>query len=232
MTQPYRLHFAPDNASLVIRLALLELGQPFETVYVDRSVTAQRSDAYLAVNPVGRIPALETPHGPLFETAAILLWLSERHGALMPPPGDPARGAALSWLFFLSNTLHAELRMLFHARDHGPDLTDGLCAALTQSLKRHFALLDRLAEAGPAWLGAATPSILDLYLGPLLRWTALYPQGRTDWFRLRADYPALHALACGLETRACVTQAATDEGLGPAPFSAPILATPPFGSAT
>ncbi len=47
----YRLHYAPpDNASLIVRLALEELGQPYQTVLVDRSVTAQASTAYLKIN--------------------------------------------------------------------------------------------------------------------------------------------------------------------------------------
>ena len=89
---PYRLHYAPDNASLIVRLALEELGRPYETVLVDRRAKAQRSPAYLALNPAGRIPTLETPDGPISETGAILLWLADRHGALAPAAGDPARG--------------------------------------------------------------------------------------------------------------------------------------------
>ncbi len=50
---------------------------PYRTVLVDRAAQAQKSPAYLALNPNGLIPVLETPHGPVFETAAILLWLAE-----------------------------------------------------------------------------------------------------------------------------------------------------------
>ncbi|MCB1329029.1 MAG: glutathione S-transferase N-terminal domain-containing protein, partial [Maritimibacter sp.] len=71
------LHYAPDNASLIIRIALEELGLPYETRLVDRQAEAQKSPAYLALNPQGLIPVLETPEGPIFETAAILLWLGE-----------------------------------------------------------------------------------------------------------------------------------------------------------
>ena len=81
-----RLHYAPDNASLCIRLALLELDLPFEAVLVNRSIRAQKSAPYLALNPNGLIPVLETPDGPLFETGAILLWLSDTYGGLMPGP--------------------------------------------------------------------------------------------------------------------------------------------------
>ena len=88
MSHRLRLHYAPDNASLCIRLALEELGLPYETVLVNRATHAQRSPAYLALNPNGLIPVLETPDGPLFETGAILLWLADTHGGLRPFASD------------------------------------------------------------------------------------------------------------------------------------------------
>jgi len=45
MTQVYRLHYAPDNASLITRLALDEMGQPYETVRVDRRKSEQKTPA-------------------------------------------------------------------------------------------------------------------------------------------------------------------------------------------
>ena len=78
----YVLHYAPDNASLIVRLALEELGVPYRTTLVDRATRQQDSAAFRALNPAGLIPVLETPDGPLSETGAILLWLVERHGAL------------------------------------------------------------------------------------------------------------------------------------------------------
>ena len=61
MRMNYRLHYAPDNASLIIRLALEEIGVPYETVLVDRRSRAQDTTAYRALNPAGLIPVLETP---------------------------------------------------------------------------------------------------------------------------------------------------------------------------
>jgi len=46
------LHYAPDNASLIVRIVLEELALPYETVLVDRSASAQSSDAYLKLNPM------------------------------------------------------------------------------------------------------------------------------------------------------------------------------------
>ncbi len=233
MTAPYRLHYAPDNASLVIRLALEELGQPYETVLVNRAAREQRGAAFRALNPGGLIPVLETPDGVMFETAAILLWLADRHGALAPAPGDPERAGFLKWLVFASNTLHADLRMLFYPDQYiGPDPGHqaALRAGLLARLRRH---LTSLNEAAPTpWLGGPNPSLLDFYLACMLRWMAIYPSGfDTGWFAL-ADYPALHAMCAALEPRPSVTAACIAEGLGPTPFTHPQLPNPPEGSAT
>ena len=229
----YVLHYAPDNASLVIRLMLEEIGAPYRTVLVDRATREQDGPAYRKLNPQGLIPVLETDEGPIFETAAILLWLSERHGALAPQPGSPDRGALLKWLFFLSNTVHAELRQMFYtARYTGPD--PQAQAAFRDyagvRLMRHYRVLDDLFAAAPAWLPADGPSVVGLYLCALLRWSALYPAGGTDWFDL-TDLPALLALARRLEARPSMQAAVAAEGLGPTPFSAPHHATPPEGTA-
>ena len=87
-----KLYYAPDNASLILRLALEEASIPYETVLVDRAKRAQKSPNYLALNPAGKIPTLVTPKGPMAETAACLLWLSDTHpdADLGPTPDAPA----------------------------------------------------------------------------------------------------------------------------------------------
>ena len=62
----YVLHYALDNPSLIIRLALLEIKVPFETRLVDRRIKEQSSKAFLKFNPYGSIPVLETGHITLF----------------------------------------------------------------------------------------------------------------------------------------------------------------------
>jgi glutathione S-transferase len=85
MFELLRLHIAADNASLCVRLTLQELGLAYETFLVDRRLRAHKSDAFLAMNPNGLIPVLETPHGTMFETAAIIIWLADREGRFCPP---------------------------------------------------------------------------------------------------------------------------------------------------
>ena len=235
MILPYRLHYAPDNASLIVRLALEELGVPYDTVLVDRAARAQRSPAYLALNPNGLIPVLETPVGPIFETGAILLWLADTHGALAPVPNDPPRAAFLKWLFWVSDTLHADLRILFYPENYtGPDAAAqaALRAGIRARLRSHLGLLDAVAAEAPRWLSADRPSVLGLYSACLMRWMALYPKGEDrSWFRL-GDTPHLHRLLAALESRASTRAAQAAEGLGATPFTAPSYATPPEGSAT
>lgn len=224
----YVLHYAPDNASLIVRLALLELDQPFLTMLVDRRARQQDSPAYRRLNPAGLIPVLETPDGPLSETAAVLLWLVDRHGALGPTASSPERAGFLKWLFFTSNTLHADLRMVFYPGQYAPGAEAALHAGVTARMRRHYGLLDGLAGSVP-WFGGSALSVLDLYVVTTLRWAALYAPGGA-WFRL-ADYPALQALAAGIEARPAMAEAIRAEGLGRRPLTDPQPCSPPEGSA-
>ncbi|MGM0662232.1 MAG: glutathione S-transferase family protein, partial [Pseudomonadota bacterium] len=197
MTVRYRLHYAPDNASLVIRLVLEDLGAPYQTVLVDRRARAQKTPAYLALNPNGLIPVLETEDGPIFETGAILLWLADRHGGA-PAPGDALRGDFLKWLFFLSGTVHPTLRMTFY-----PDQYAGEDAAaqgfLRAAMQTRFAeALDIIETRAAPFFGADHPTPLDPYLACLTRWRALYPQGDVGDFR-SGHWPRLSAMVQRLE---------------------------------
>ncbi|WP_372571033.1 glutathione S-transferase family protein [Ruegeria jejuensis] len=233
MTEPLRLHYAPDNASLVIRLVLEEMGLPYETVLIDRSVREQDSASYRKLNPNGLIPVLETPQGPIFETAAILLWLADTYGQMAPAVDDPERGPFLKWLFFASNTLHADMRVLFYPHVYiDPTQAEVLRAGIRPRLRRHLQLLDNQAAAAPSWLCTEQPSVLTYYLACMMRWMALYPAGSDcGWFEL-SDTPYLQRILNRLETRDATRAAISAEGLGATPFSSPTHPTPPQGSAT
>ena len=228
------LHYAPDNASLIVRRALEEAGLPYRTVLVDRASRAQDSAAYRALNPAGLIPALETAQGPIFETAAILLWLSGMAPRLAPAGGTAERASVLKWLIFTSNTLHAGLRMTFYPEKYtGPDAQAraALRTTVQARLARDLAMLDDAYPTDAAFFTGNAPCVLDLYLGPLLRWCALYPEGASDWFDL-TRYARLARMTRALEQRPATHAAQAAEGLGPTPFSAPNFANPPEGSAT
>jgi glutathione S-transferase len=230
-----RLHYAPDNASLIVRLALEEMGLPYDVALVDRAANAQHGASYLALNPNGLIPVLETPQGAIFETGAILLWLADTQGLMAPRPDSPRRGAFLKWLFFTSNTLHADLRMLFYPVQYvGTDRAAqrALCAALHIRLRRHLEHLETVAASAPDWLAGAEPSVLCYYVACLMRWMALYPkQGDRGWYDVQ-NTQHLRALLLALQQRPATRAAQTAEGLGPTPFTAPVYADPPEGTAT
>lgn len=231
MSTPYILHYAPDNASLIIRLALDELGVAYRTQLVDRRVSEQSSAAYRALNPAGRIPTLETPDGPISETGAILLWLSDRHGGLLPGPNTPDRAAALNWLFFESNTLHADAAKLFYVHRYGPpDCHSAMSVALRARISEHLAVLDQDAVPRlPLWFGGETPSALDIYVAAILRWLQLYPASGRGWLKISA-FPRLAAICAGLETRDSVAELCRAEGMAPHPFTKPDYPNPPEGS--
>ena len=217
----YILHYAPDTAATIIRLVLEDAGLPYRLALVDKSQRTQDSAAYRRLNPTGLIPVLETPDGPIFETAAILLWLSDRHG-LGPAPTAPDRGAFLKWLFFLSNTAHADLRQLFYPDQYVPaTATAGHHALLSARMKRHFALLNQAALDQQELF--APPSVLTVYIAVLMRWAVLYPAGQIQWFHL-ADTPDLARHLAELDHLPAAGRVSTAEDLGPAPFSAPRLA--------
>jgi glutathione S-transferase len=219
-----RLHWSPDSANLVVRIALEELGLTYEPVRVDRSRAAHKAPAYLKLNPQGLIPVLEDGDLVLFETGAILLHLADRTGRLGPEgpaARDPqARAACLKWLFYLSNTLHADLRAAFYADRYVaeaavPALRDGMAARL----KGHMAMLEGvLAPTG--WLAAATPTLADFYLAVCLRWAQIYPTGRPV-LAGGAGFPRLGSLMQAVEARPAALRACAAEAIPGRPFTKP-----------
>lgn len=227
---PTILYWAPDNASLVVRLALEEVGEPYDTRLVDRRTEAHKGEAFRRLNPHGLIPACVIDGAPMFETGAILLRLAERAGCLMPAPTDPGRGRALSWLLFVANTLHADLRLVLH-----PTRLGGVGAPAVglarERVRGSFARLDTaIAETGGPYLMGDTVSLVDLYAATCLRWSQLYPAGDPLWpdtEPLVKAMPALTAMARAVQTRPAAVRAGAAEGIA-APLIIP--AQPPDGS--
>ena len=223
----YTLHYAPDNASLIIRLVLDGAGIPYRTALVDRAKRQQDGPAYRALNPTGLIPTLETPKGPISETGAILLWLSDTHH-LAPAAADPDRPAFLKWLFFLSNAAHADLRQIFYPHQYAP--ADGHRAHLeimSTRMLRHFSMIDAAAQHHPKLFAAGWP--LGVYAIVLTRWAALYPAQGPRWLDM-TGFPTLEALALAQEARVETRVIARAEGLGAHPFTRPEQPNPPEGS--
>ena len=174
----YTLYYYPGNASLLPHMMLREIGAPFELSLVDREQDAQRSEAYLRLNPNGRIPVLVHNDQIIYETAAIALYLAEQHpdAVLAPPREAPDRGRFLTWMVHLSNTPQTEYRPWFYPAQHVAD--QSAAAAVKQAagerLDRMFTVIaDQLGD-GP-WLLGDRFSAADLYLFMLMRWGRAMP---------------------------------------------------------
>ena len=217
----YILHHIDDWASLIIRLALEEMGLPYTLHSHDADAgTLDRPD-FRSLNPQGLIPVLETPDGPMFETAAILLWLADRHSAMAPAPSDPGRAAFLSWFMFVSNTVHPTVMALFYPeRVAGPMAEAAACQSAHARLCQQCALLDALIAQAPGWLQANGPTVVSPYLAVLLRWAQFLAADPACTLDL-APYPALHAHLRSLEARPAFARVTLAEALGPTPFSDP-----------
>lgn len=100
-----QLYSFPTANGVKVSIALEELELPYEAHTVQLTDDDVKSDAYLSLNPNGKIPAIIDPNGPegipmsLFESGAILIYLAEKCGALMPA-GDAHRHQTIQWVMF------------------------------------------------------------------------------------------------------------------------------------
>jgi glutathione S-transferase len=101
-----KLYHRPQTRSARVLWMLEECGADYEIEIVD--VTDQSSrKAYLAINPMGKVPALENDGVVITETAAICAWLADRFPdqRLAPPIGTKERAQYYRWLFFMAGAL-------------------------------------------------------------------------------------------------------------------------------
>lgn len=171
----YKLYWDPGSANMAPHGVLEEIGAPFELVLVDTEKGQQRTSEYKKLNPNARVPTLDHDGMIMFESAAICLYLCERHpeAKLMPAVGSPKRGRFLQWLTFLTNTVQETL-MQWHHSDYYADESHCQQAVKAHSEKKLDRLWQQLDAAlgrdGPYLLGE-TFSIADIYLAMLSRWT-------------------------------------------------------------
>src|SRR5262249_21750656 len=94
-------HAAPSRASIV-RWMLEEIGEPYDIQLLSLSKEDNRAPAYLAINPMGKVPALRHGDVVITEAAAICTYLADEfpRAKLNIPVGDRRRGVYLKWLFF------------------------------------------------------------------------------------------------------------------------------------
>ena len=219
----YTLYSVPDWASLCVHLTLEEIGQPYERRVMDFDAGEMNTPAFRAISPFGLVPALQTPDGPLFETGAILLWLSERHG-LAPAPLSSQRTAFLKWFVFVNTSVHQTALYLLHPyRPAGESASRAVAEIAYAKLTDHLAAIEAMILAEkPLWLSTAQTSVLTFYLGMLVRWVVAFPAYPDHQIDLGAT-PALRAVLAAAEMRPAALKVATAEGLGPTIFTNPAI---------
>lgn len=161
-------HAAPSRSSTVLWM-LEELGEPYELHVLDMK-GEQRAPAYLAINPMGKVPAIEHDGVLVTETGAICLYLADAYprAGLAPAIGDPLRGPYVRWMFFQGNCLEPALIDKALKREPG--------AASMMPYGDLDTTVETVAKAvakGPWFLGDRF-SALDVYFGSSIRWTTQF----------------------------------------------------------
>src|SRR5262249_20174677 len=105
------LYTNPMSRGRVVRWMLEEVGQPYKVEVLDYASTMKGPD-YLAINPMGKVPALRHGDAVVTETAAICAYLADAfpQAGLAPPPGDRLRAPYYRWLFFSAGPFEAAAR--------------------------------------------------------------------------------------------------------------------------
>jgi glutathione S-transferase len=155
-----KLYWAPRSRSFTALWLMEEAGQPYERVLTDITTGAQKTPEYLAINPMGKVPALGDGDATLAEAAAICAYVAERYpqAKLAPPLGDPARAKYLYWLFFSPGCIEPAIVQLATKIEMNP------VAAGWGEAQRVFDVLDAAVSKGP-WILRDTFSAADIVIG-------------------------------------------------------------------
>jgi len=104
------LYTNPMSRGRIARWMLEEVGEPYRAEVLDYA-TSMKAPAYLAINPMGKVPALRHGDVVVTETAAICAYLADAfpQAKLAPPPGDRRRGPYYRWLFFTAGPVEAAI---------------------------------------------------------------------------------------------------------------------------
>jgi GST-like protein len=127
-----------------IALYLKETGLDYELIPVDTLKGEQHTPEYRLINPNGKTPAIEDNGTRVFDSNAILLYLSEKTGLLAGKPDD--RGEMLSWLMFIATGLGPYSGQSVHFRHGAPDNLDYAVNRYLREAQRHYEVLDAHLE--------------------------------------------------------------------------------------
>jgi glutathione S-transferase len=164
------LFHSPNTRSTGVRILLEELGAPYRLQVLDMKAGEQRQPAYLAINPMGKVPAIRHGDALVTEQVAIYLYLADLFPAagLAPPIGDPLRGPYLRWIAFYGSCFEPALIDRAQKREAAP-LSMSPYGDYDTMLKT---LTDQLARG--RWLLGERFSAADVLWGTALAWTTMF----------------------------------------------------------
>jgi glutathione S-transferase len=198
-------HAAPSRSSVALWM-LEEVGEPYDIHLLSLKKGENREPAYLAVNPMGKVPALRHGDAVVTEVAAVCLYLADAfpRAGLTVPIGDPRRGPFLKWLFFGPGALEpAILDRTFRRAEEAPR------AALPfGDFDTTMDTVAKAVERGP-WLLGDQFTAADVVIGANLRWAT--------HFRLIPERPEFQAYIARIAERPAAKRAtAKDQELAAA----------------
>lgn len=156
------LYYTPGACSMAAHIVLEESGENYEARKVDLSGGEQRTEAYLQINPLGRVPALRLDSGePLTENTAILPYLGKRFG--LWPKDATAEAKALSLIGFFASSVHPAHAHVGRPERYTADTSayPGIKDMGLKTFHGYLEYVDRML-AGREWL-ANDYSVLDPY---------------------------------------------------------------------
>ena len=167
-----KLYYAPGACSLASHIALEEVGVPYETQKMDLAAGDQRSEAYLRINPRGRVPSLVVDAQVLTENVGILTYLGGGYpqaGIWPKKTWDQAK--LVSMLAWLSNTVHPAYGHIVRPARYADDepSQESMKKKGRESFEGYLKEIDQLL-AGQKWAIANQYTVADGYLLVFYRW--------------------------------------------------------------
>lgn len=188
-----KLYGLPGACSLVDHIALQWVGKPFEYVAVGRDALKQAP--FLAVSPMGAVPAIDDAGFTLTQNCAILEYLAEKNPEAKLLGGDSlkARSEARRWLAFCNSDIHKTYSMIFGAARLVSEAAgqSELSKNASQRVREMYAIVDKHL-AGRDWLSEGR-SVADAYLYVTLRWANAKKINISDMPNLQAHYNRMSA---------------------------------------
>ena len=192
-----QLYSFPTPNGVKIAIALEEIGLPYEAHLVNIMQNETKTPEFLALNPNGKIPAIVDPDGPggkpfgLFESGAILTYLADKTGKLIPK--DPAaRYETLAWVFFQNSSIGPMFGQVgFFYKFAGKDWEDKRpLQRFVDETKRLLSVLESRLE-GRAWLMGDEFTIADVsHVGWINGLVGFYGAGEITGYDKLKNLPA------------------------------------------